>query len=145
MDVAWERGFPTHFGTGTEDYYGWAGGVNPTRADEFSAPFLANVRVGGLAGNHTRGFNISTRTRALDAIPFSERLRFDMEASPGVDQRRPTDFLGYSAVTFWYARPGATHNRPPQPAAASAPIMSLTEIERAARDAALQKNGNNPP
>ena len=23
--------FPSHFGTGTEDYYGWAGGVVPTR------------------------------------------------------------------------------------------------------------------
>ncbi|MEQ1935876.1 MAG: DUF2961 domain-containing protein, partial [Fimbriimonadaceae bacterium] len=29
IDGDWDRGFPTHFGTGTEDYYGWAGGVYP--------------------------------------------------------------------------------------------------------------------
>jgi len=132
VDGAWDKGFPTHFGTGAEDYYGWAGGVVPTRDDEFHEPFLANVRVGGVDGNRTRGFNICTRTRSLDAIPFTERLCFDMEASPGTGQRRPTDFLGYSAVTFWYARPGATHNRPPLPEAAARPIMSLTDIAAAA-------------
>jgi hypothetical protein len=132
VDGAWDKGFPTHFGTGTEDYYGWAGGVVPTRHDEFHQPFLANVRVGGVDGNRTRGFNICTRTRSLDAIPFTERLCFDMEASPGTGQRRPTDFLGYSAVTFWYARPGATHNRPPLPEAAARPIMSLADIAAAA-------------
>ena len=80
VDKAWDKGFPTHFGTGTEDYYGWAGGEVPTRQDEFSGPFLANARVGGLDG-HTTGFNICTRTRSLDAIPFTERLVFDMESS----------------------------------------------------------------
>ena len=129
VDGAWDAKFPTHFGTGTEDYYGWAGGVNPTRADEFDEPFLANVRVGGVDGNHTRGFNILTRTRALDAIPFSKRLRFDMEISPGTGQRRPSDFLGYSAVSFWYARPGAKHNRPVQYDPLT--LMSLADIERA--------------
>jgi hypothetical protein len=141
VDGAWERGFPTHFGTGSEDYYGWAGGVNPTRADEFSMPFLANVRVGGVDGDHTRGFNICTRTRSLDAIPFTARLCFDMEASPGTGQRRPADFLGYSAVTFWYARPGAAHNRPPLPQAAARPIMSLAEIAAAAAEVKASKPG----
>ena len=135
VDGAWEQGFPTHFGTGSEDYYGWAGGVVPTRQDEFSQPFLANVRVGGVDGRHTRGFNICTRTRALDAIPFSSRLCFDMEASPGTGQRRADDFLGYSAVAFWYARPGATHNRPPQPEAAARPIMSLAGLAAASAQA----------
>lgn len=127
VDGAWERGFPTHFGTGTEDYYGWAGGVVPTRADEFSHPFLANVRVGG-EGGRTRGFNICTRTRSLDAIPFDERLCFDMEISPGTGQRRPTDFMGYSAVAFWYARPGAIDNRGPQVDAAKRSIMNLADL-----------------
>ncbi|MSR62020.1 MAG: DUF2961 domain-containing protein [Planctomycetes bacterium] len=124
VDDAWERGFPTHFGTGSEDYYGWAGGEVPTRRDEFSHPFLANVRVGGLDGT-TQGYNICTRTRALDAIPFARRLRFDMEASPGTDIRGPEDQLGYSAVSFWYARPGATHNRPALPEEARRRIMRL--------------------
>ena len=37
--------------------------------------------------------------------------------------------LGYAAVTFWYARPGTTHNRPAQPKAAAHPIMSLAEVQ----------------
>ena len=140
VDGAWETGFPTHFGTGTEDYYGWAGGVVPTRRDEFDGPFLANVRVGGRDGR-TLGFNICTRTRSLDAIPFENRLRFDMEASFGTDIRNAWNLLGYSAVTFWYARPGATSNRPPQPDAAARPILSLdrmAEMKSARMNAAVE-------
>jgi len=131
VDDAWEQGFPTHFGTGTEDYYGWAGGVNPTRADEFDEPFIANVRVGGLGqARLTRGYNICTRTRSLDAIPFTRRLRFDMEASFGTQMRQPWDLLGYSAVTFWYARPGAICNRGPQPQKAAKPIVSMPQLQK---------------
>lgn len=129
VDEAWDKGFPTHFGTGSEDYYGWAGGVNPTRQDEFSTPFLANVRVGGL-NEDTQGYNICVRHRGLDAIPFRQRLVFDMESSFGVDIRRPWDLLGYSAVTFWYAKPGATHNRPALPSEARKPIVSMEQAVR---------------
>lgn len=138
VDDAWDRGFPTHFGTGTEDYYGWAGGVLPTRDDEFSSPYLANVRVGGLDG-HTRGFNICTRERGLDAIPFDRRLRFDMEASFGTDMRAPWDLLAYSAVTFWYARPGASHNRPATPR--SLRLSSLTDLEHRAAEIRRERGG----
>lgn len=131
VDDAWDRGFPTHFGTGTEDYYGWAGGVNPTRQDEFDEPFLANVRVGGLGpAGLTRGYNICTRTRSLDAIPFDSRLRFDIEASFGTQMRMPWDLLGYSAVTFWYAAPGATGNRGPQAQEAAKPIVAIPELQK---------------
>jgi hypothetical protein len=129
VDGAWDSGFPTHFGTGTEDYYGWAGGRVPTRADIFSMPFGANVAVGSTPENNPRGFNICSRIRSLDAIPFDKRLVFDMEASPGVDIRKPWDLLGYSAVVYWYARPGAVANRPPMPNAARTPIMSLDDLE----------------
>jgi glycerophosphoryl diester phosphodiesterase len=131
VDDAWDKGFPTHFGTGTEDYYGWAGGVNPTRDDEFDEPFLANVRVGGLGpAGLTRGYNICTRTRSLDAIPFHSRLRFDIEASFGTQMREPWDLLGYSAVTFWYAVPGATSNRGSQAQEAAKPIVSIPELQK---------------
>jgi hypothetical protein len=122
--------FPGLFGTGTEDYYGWAGGVNPTKADVFFSPYLANVQVGDAGQNGPMGFNINTRIRALDAIPFRSRLVFDMEASPGTGQRNPWDLLMYTGVTFWYARPGATHNRPAQPAAAGQPITSLAQLNQ---------------
>jgi hypothetical protein len=130
--------FPSHFGTGTEDYYGWAGGEVPTRRDEFSTPFLANVRVGGLDGG-TTGFNICARMRGLDAIPFERRLVFDMESSFGTDIRNPWNLLGYSAMTFWYARPGATHNRPTTTADLARPLMSLPQLRAAA--AAIRARG----
>jgi hypothetical protein len=124
--------FPAHFGTGTEDYYGWAGGVNPKSSDTFSHPFLANVCVGSEGTDSTRGFNICTRARALDAIPFRESLVFDLEASPGVEQRKSTDRMGYSAVTFWYAFAGARSNRDADPAAARRPAMSYPSVKASA-------------
>jgi hypothetical protein len=130
VDGAWDQAFPTHFGTGTEDYYGWAGGKVPTRSDVFSIPFGANVTVGSTPENNPRGFNINTRIRVLDAIPFDRRLVFDMEASAGTDIRKPWNLLGYSATVFWYARPGAKSNRPPLPADAVRPIMSLADLDR---------------
>ena len=131
VDDAYDmRKFPDHFGTGTEDYYGWAGGVNPTREDIFSHPFLANISVGSTEESNTLGFNICTRIRSLDAIPFHKRLVFDMEASPGTEQRNPWDRLGYSAVSVAYALPHATTNRPPLPEAAARPIMSLESLFR---------------
>jgi len=137
IDGDFHRNFPSHFGTGTEDYYGWAGGRVPTRVDEFSHPFLSNIRVGGLDGR-TLGFNICTRHRGLDAVPFVSRLRFDIEASFGVDIRNPWNLLGYSAVTWWYARPGAVDNRPPLPKAAARPITALAELQR--RSKAIRGN-----
>ena len=132
VDGAYDSGFPTHFGTGTEDYYGWAGGRVPKRVDVFSHPFLANVSVGSTAEDNPRGFNICTRTRSLDAIPFESRLRFDMEASPGTQIRNPWNLLAYSAVVFWYARPGAGSNRPPLPEEAAKPIVSLAALHERA-------------
>jgi len=123
------KAFPVHFGTGSEDYYGWAGGVYPVKEDEFSSPFLANVKVGGLDG-HTLGYNISTRTRGLDAIPFKKAFRFDMESSFGTDMREPWNLLAYSAVTFWYAFPGAQHNRIHSPNQQIAPLMTLEKLQQ---------------
>ena len=130
--------FPSHFGTGSEDYYGWAGGVVPTGADAFSAPFLSNVRIGNPA--NPRGYNICTRSRVLDAIPFASRLCFDMEASAGVDIRNSWNLLHYAVVTYWYARPGAAHNRAPQPGRASQPVMTVEELD--AREKALRTAGS---
>jgi hypothetical protein len=53
-----------------------------------------------------------------------------MESSFGTDIRNPWNLLGYSATTFWYGRPGATHNRPPQPAMAAKPIHSVEDLKK---------------
>jgi len=91
--------FPSHFGTGTEDYYGYAWGD----WNFFEAPFHAQPRV---EGPLWLGHTTVTRTRGLDAIPFTRSLKFDME----IWHWRAVE-EAYAAVTYYYARPGATDNR----------------------------------
>ena len=131
IDEDWNNKFPSHFGTGTEDYYGWAGGEVPGKDDVFSHPFLANIEVGSATPvrRGAKGFNICTRVRALDAIPFSKRLVFDMEASPGTQIRNAWNFLDYSAMVFWYGRPGTVDNRPPLPEQALKRVITLAQID----------------
>lgn len=116
--------FPSHFGTGTEDYYGWAGGVVPNPVDEFDEPFLSNVRV---ASPNSMGYNTCTRTRVLDAIPFKERLDFNIESSGS--NRSSWFHLQYAVNTFWYAKPGAISNRKPLPEMAARKLMTLEELQ----------------
>lgn len=102
--------FPSHFGTGTEDYYGYAW----CRPEKFATPFHAQPDG---SGNLTVGASTNSRCRLLDGIPFRERLQFDMElwhwAGTGMD---------FAPATFWYARPGATSNVAPDPEAAARPV-----------------------
>jgi hypothetical protein len=124
VDDDFERNFPSHFGTGTEDYYGWAGGVVPTPADQFSKPFLGNIIV---ANPRSMGYNVCTRTRVLDAIPFEQRIRFDVESSCGTRQR--WHFLQYAQTTFWYGAPGVTFNRKPLPEMAAGTLPTLEGLQ----------------
>ncbi|MCC6494025.1 MAG: DUF2961 domain-containing protein [Pirellulales bacterium] len=86
---------PDHIGTGSEDYYGYAWG----HVETFSRPFIAQPTG---QGNASAGVTVNSRVRALDAIPFSDALKFDMElwhwANTKVD-------LGGAA--YWYGTPGA--------------------------------------
>lgn len=116
--------FPSLFGTGTEDYYGWAGGVVPNPEDEFYTPFLSNVRV---AAPNSMGYNTCTRTRVLDAIPFNRQLDFNIESSGS--NRTSWFHLQYAVNTYWYAKPGASCNRKALPEMASRKIMTLQELQ----------------
>lgn len=104
--------FPSHFGTGTEDYYGYAW-CWPVA---FQHPFHAQPRVDG-NGKDNWGHTTVTRVRSLDAIPFTKSLRFDME----IWHWRECD-EAYAATTYWYALPGATSNIKPDPEDAAKPI-----------------------
>ena len=102
--------FPSHFGTGTEDYYGYAW----CRPEFFSAPFHAQPEGGGnLAG----GYSVNSRHRSLDAIPFSKSLQVDMELWHWAGTK-----VNYSPVSYWYSMPGATCNVYPDPDTAAKPI-----------------------
>jgi hypothetical protein len=107
--------FPSHFGTGTEDYYGYSWG-NTTL---FSTPFCNQPRVDG-PGN--AGHATNTRTRNLDAIPFEKSIKVDMEIWHWKDVK-----MDYAVTSYWYALPGATSNRTPEAAEAAAPLSRLVE------------------
>lgn len=87
--------FPSHFGTGTEDYYGYAW-CTPWF---FQSPFHAQPRA---EGPHNYGNVTNTRVRLLDAIPFERLFRFDMEVWHSLKTK-----VDYAATTYWYGRPGA--------------------------------------
>jgi hypothetical protein len=85
--------FPSHFGTGTEDYYGYAW----CRPETFIHPFISQPHG---SGNLGIGYTLDMRYRCLDAIPFRERLQFDMEM-----WHWGYTIMNHAPVTFWYMRP----------------------------------------
>ena len=96
--------FPSHFGTGTEDYYRYA----YCRPQPFSFPSISQP-IGD--GNKTPGLTVNNRYRLLDDIPFEKSFSFFMEIwHPFYDR------MDYAPATFWYAFPGCkfynttTHN-----------------------------------
>lgn len=92
--------FPSHFGTGTEDYYGYAWGSNQL----FTHAYHNQPRCDGPVNY---GWTAVNRWHILDRIPFRQDFRFDMELWHWWEGRAPE----MSVVTYWYARPGATTNR----------------------------------
>jgi len=78
--------FPSIFGTGTEDYYGYSwGGVSN---GFYEHPFHAQVRCHlydklnrktDPKEKNTQGYNTETRTRSLDTMPCGSSLQLDLE------------------------------------------------------------------
>ncbi len=90
--------FPSHFGTGTEDYFGYAWCSNQT----FSHAYHNQPRCDG-PWNY--GWTAVNRWDILDCIPFHKHFRLDMEIWHW-DPQQPIREI--AAATYWYARPGAT-------------------------------------
>ncbi|MDR2438315.1 MAG: DUF2961 domain-containing protein [Planctomycetaceae bacterium] len=112
--------FPSHFGTGTEDYYGYAW----CTPQFFESPFHFQPRAEGPNnyGNTTNG-----RVRLLDTIPFTKDFRFDMEVWHWAKTK-----IDYSVVTFWYGFESATvtdfQSRPVQIAEVLMPVAYQTPL-----------------
>jgi hypothetical protein len=87
--------FPSHIGTGTEDYYGYAWGLPAPFTDH---PFIAQPDG---SGNLKPGYVVNTRYRGLDKIPFSKSIQFDMELFQWTKTR-----INYAPVAYWYMLPG---------------------------------------
>jgi hypothetical protein len=90
--------FPSHLGTGTEDYYGYAWG-DPT---VFASPFHGQPRV---PADPFLGVTVNTRVRPLDAIPFTRSLHFDMEVTSQDTFKKKQNQLDYAVGTMWYEAP----------------------------------------
>ena len=108
--------FPSHFGTGSEDYYGYAW----CTPEFFESPFHGQPRAEG-PGNY--GNVTNTRVRLLDAVPFDKSFRFDMEV-----WHAARTHVDYAATTYWYGRPGARATVGPMPEEAKQPVKYDTEV-----------------
>jgi len=98
IDVDGET-FPSHFGTGTEDYFGYAS----TSPELFQHAYHNQPRVDG-PGNYGR--TVNNRFHIIDRIPFTRDFRFDMELLHWNRARNTT--VNMFAMAYWYALPGAT-------------------------------------
>lgn len=90
--------FPSLFGTGTEDYFGYA----YCRPQRFYTPFISQPRG---EGNKKWGYSNNNRYHLLDDIPFTESIKFDMEIWHPFRKQ-----MNYAATTFFYADPNATQS-----------------------------------
>lgn len=82
--------FPSWFGTGTEDYFGYAW----CNAQRFTHAYHNQPRV-GTPGNY--GWIVNNRFHILDNIPFQEHLKWDLEVLHHVRTQ-----VHYDAVVYWY-------------------------------------------
>lgn len=80
--------FPSHFGTGIEDYYSFCGYFR------YLSPFGGEPR---LDNGDFHAYNNHYRMRSLDGIPFNRKLRFDLEME-GHEAGR----ADITNAVFWY-------------------------------------------
>ncbi len=83
--------FPSTFGTGTEDYFGYAW----SSPERFQHPFHNQTRCDG-PGNF--GYTSVNRFQIADAVPFQHSFRFELGVWHWKDVR-----VDYAATAWWYA------------------------------------------
>lgn len=91
--------FPSHFGTGTEDYFGYA----YCSTERFSHPLFGQTRANT---NDFAGYISLYRFLTSDAVPFNSALKFDLETLHW-ETSHSHPVVAYDAVYYFYARPGA--------------------------------------
>jgi hypothetical protein len=85
--------FPSSFGTGSEDYYGYSF----ARQESFSHPFISQP-VG--TGNMNWGVTVNMRHRSLDRIPFNASISSNIELWHWASIR-----MNYALTTYFYIKP----------------------------------------
>jgi len=106
--------FPSHFGTGTEDYYGYAWCCN----ERFVHAYHNQPRCDG---PRNFGHTSVNRFHVIDDIPFTRQFKFDIENWHSHASTATTR----AAVSYWYARPGGSDFFKPITAADVAPPQKL--------------------
>ena len=109
--------FPSHLGTGTEDYYNYSYAPKPVHNTPFSNLVREDDKM-------TMGWNVMSRTRNLDGIPFRQSLQFDIE----LISWKPTTMI-YEATTHWYAFPNVTTNVAPQAKEAAQSVLTNEQMQ----------------
>ncbi len=89
--------FPSFFGTGTEDYYGYAW----CWPEPFSHAYHNQTRCDG-PGNY--GQTSVNRWHIIDCIPYTRDFRFDME----LWHWHPDTKVAMAITSYWYSRPEGT-------------------------------------
>jgi hypothetical protein len=107
--------FPSSFGTGSEDYYGYSF----ARPESFSHPFLSQPEG---KGNTNWGITVNMRYRSLDAIPFNTSISSNIELWHWADVR-----MNFALTTYFYVIPPFKNN-------------FIPDIESVKRLVAIQKN-----
>ncbi|RKY04377.1 MAG: hypothetical protein DRP56_10090, partial [Planctomycetota bacterium] len=92
--------FPSFFGTGTEDYYGFSMALDY----RIMSPYAGQSKNDGPAN---RGFASNYRWHISDPILFLEKLDFYMELMTSDGIEKIEDFY-YARIAYYYARPGIT-------------------------------------
>ena len=106
---------PSAIGTGTEDYIGYAW----CRPEIFSHFLIAQPDG---SGNFHTGMTVNMRRRMLDAVPFTQQLKFDMEL-----WHWATTKMNYAVVSYWYLKPGGKCFVEPDPAIVKLPVSLKRE------------------
>lgn len=116
--------FPSFFGTGTEDYYGYAWCHPNTIVDH---PFTSQPSG---VGNLAPGYTFNSRHRSLDRICFADKLVFDME----IWHWQPSTMdLGVS--TYFYLLPGGkVENERDLTGLTAKPILDPMDLVNLAED-----------
>jgi hypothetical protein len=104
--------FPSSFGTGSEDYYGYSF----ARQESFSHPFISQP-VG--TGNMNWGVTVNMRHRSLDAIPFNKSISANIELWHWADIH-----MNYALTSYYYVMPPFSANIVPDPVSVQHPVAT---------------------
>ncbi len=112
---------PSHWGTGTEDAYGYAW----CDTTPFQAPLFGQTRCDGPANF---GRTDLYRFRILDRVPFERELDYRQEMWHWADTQ-----VERATCVVYYARPGGHDHAPPLPAdpGSIAPRLHVSRVEGA--------------